>query len=117
MRSRAARRPAGVLGTGGQQRPAEPTVVIVEQAVHAISMACDMATDCGCLHAYLAALVDTIDQHAATIASGRDELASIIGWPSIKETAGSDAGGKEPQRSGTLKDGAGASRQTSRRRS
>lgn len=94
-----------------------------------IFAACDMATDAGCRHPFVAAVVDAIDQHLRRIAAARDELAGVLGWPPLgrcqaticssrwnQETAGSDASGKERQRSRTQKDDAGKSRQTIRRR-
>lgn len=104
-------------------------MVAIEAAARLIVAACDTATDCGCHRAFLASLVDVIDQHRNAIAAGRDDLAAILGWPRSpcctaticsshwnQETAGSDAGGKEPQRSGTKTDDAGASRSANRRR-
>lgn len=93
-----------------------------------IAVACDMAMDAGCRKAFLASVVDSLDEAATLLAISRDALASTLGWPLRghctaticssrwnKETAGSDAGGKERQRSRTKKDDAGASRQANRR--
>lgn len=101
----------------------------IHAAARLIAAACDLATDGGCRHAFVAALVDAIDQHGAFITAGRKELALLLGWPAAtdctaticssrwgQETAGSEAGGKEPHRSGTRKDDAGASRSANRRR-
>lgn len=75
--------------------------------------ACDLATDHGCRPVFLAGVVEAVDD----LIVHRDALARIIGRQSLRqETAGSDARGMEPQRSGSKKDCAGESRQTSRRR-
>lgn len=102
---------------------AEPAIVAIVSAVRDIALACDLATDCGCRPAYLAGVVEAIDD----LAGWRNALAGIIGWPAsqcgaticssrwkAKETAGSDAGGKERQRSRSKKGSSGESRQTSR---
>lgn len=104
-------------------------MLAIETAVRRIAVACDMAVDAGCRTAFLAAVVDSIDEADALLSTSRNELAVLLGWPARgrctaticssrwnKETAGSEAGGKERQRSRKRTDQAGESRQTTRRR-
>lgn len=96
-----------------------------------IKSACGVAADGGCRPVFIASLVDAIDQELIDITIRRNDLAAMLGWPlktacnavicsarwnAKQETVGSDAGGKERQRSRTKTDSAGESRQTSRRR-
>lgn len=87
-----------------------------------IAAACDLATDAGCRHAFVATVVDAIDQDVNEVINHRNQLAGLLGWPARqcsalicssrwnKETAGSEASGKERQRSRKRKDKAGESR-------
>lgn len=103
---------------------AEPAVHSITATLKSVALACDLATDCGCRRAYLAGVVEAIDE----LLGFRNQIAGIIGWPArqcnavicsshwlSQETSGSDASGKERQRSRTKKDSAGESRQTSRK--
>lgn len=84
-----------------------------------IASACDVATDAGCRDAFVASLVDAIDQELNGLVSNRNDLAGRLGWPARscgalicssqwnKETAGSEASGKERHRSRKRKEKAG----------
>lgn len=101
---------------------AEPSILAIEAALKRIAAVCDLATDAGCRHAFVATVVDAIDQDVNEIISRRNDLAQLLGWPSTacgavicssrwnKETAGLDASGKERQRSRKRKDTAGEPR-------
>lgn len=98
-------------------RRAEPSILAIEAEVKRIASACDLATDAGCRQAFVATVVDAIDQSLIEIIGRRNDLAMLLGWPSRpcgafadQETAGSEASGKERQRSRTKKDRAGEPR-------
>ena len=101
-------------GRGHGSLPADngSLIAALRSAARKLIDACELADDGGCCHVYLANVVGVFDELVGESVTLRNELAREIGWPArtdcsavicsgrwnAQETAGSEAGGKEPQR-------------------
>ena len=91
-------------GDGAAVQRSEPSIVAIESIVRRIAGTCDMAVDAGCRPAFVASVVDAVDQELNELIGLRNSLAGSLGWPArlcsavacssslSKETAATDRG-------------------------